>query len=183
MPSEDWISELKAGRRESALEKLRKEEPSPSNVYSLGAAYMWISDFQSALAHFDRQIRTRADSTSDFLYGMAGAASWCLGNEALAIEYWRNGTQAKRAIAGENAHSSSAVCSFCSQTRNFLYYRSCGTNGQKIGQSLENRLARRHRRVHSWNCHRTTNTRKNRTQERFRAPYSAIVAIGTVQAA
>ena len=36
---------------------------------------------------------------------MAGAAAWCLGQEALALKHWRNGAKAKRGIAGANTRT------------------------------------------------------------------------------
>jgi hypothetical protein len=106
-PKPDWIAELKVGRTQQALDMLRKERPSPSNHYSLGAAYMWAGDYQAALVHFDERIRNHRPGTppGDLDYGMAGAAAWCLGQETLALKHWQKGTKAKRGIAGANTRT------------------------------------------------------------------------------
>jgi tetratricopeptide (TPR) repeat protein len=99
MLSEDsWIDELRADRTDQALDHLQQQlSTSPlfgSNYFSLGAVYMWSGDYQSAFAHFDKQIREKLPSNSagDQAFGMAGAAAWCLGDEKLAVKYWRKGT-------------------------------------------------------------------------------------------
>jgi tetratricopeptide (TPR) repeat protein len=107
MPTDSWIDELRADRIDQALDHLRQELQSPSNYYSLGAVYMWSEDYQSALVHFDEQIRAALprNPPSDLTFGMAGAAAWCLGDEKLAIEYWRKGTTAGYAVAGANTRT------------------------------------------------------------------------------
>jgi hypothetical protein len=87
--------------------ELRALHSYPSNYYTLGAVYMWSGDYRSALAHFDEQIRVALplNSPADSTFGMAGAAAWCLGDEKLAIEYWRMGTTAKYAVAGANTRT------------------------------------------------------------------------------
>jgi hypothetical protein len=45
------------------------------------------------------------NAPADSTFGMAGAAAWCLGEEKLAIKYWRNGTTADYAIAGSNTRT------------------------------------------------------------------------------
>ena len=111
MLGDSWIDELRADRIAEVVDYLRKElrAPSmyPSNYYSLGAVYMWSGDYRSALAHFDEQIRAALlrNAPGDSTFGMAGAAAWCLGDEKLAIEYWRNGTTAKYAVAGANTRT------------------------------------------------------------------------------
>jgi hypothetical protein len=103
-PKSDWIAELRAGRTQQALDMLRKERPSPSNHYSLGAACMWAADYQAALAHFDEEIRNHRSGHSrlpwhvakppgDIDYGMAGAAAWCLGQKTLALKHWQEGAK------------------------------------------------------------------------------------------
>jgi hypothetical protein len=54
---------------------------------SLGAVLIWKGDFQAALAHFDGQIEADGPPTgrSDFDYGMASVAAWCLGDFKQAI--------------------------------------------------------------------------------------------------
>jgi tetratricopeptide (TPR) repeat protein len=105
---DSWTDELRADRIAQVVDYLRKElralRSYPSNYYTLGAVYMWSGDYRSALAHFDEQIRAALplNAPADSTFGMAGAAAWCLGDEKLAIEYWRNGTTAKYAVAGAN---------------------------------------------------------------------------------
>jgi hypothetical protein len=111
MPS-DWIDELRADRIGQALDNLRLQLQSPSlfpsNYYSLGAVYMWSGDYKSALAHFDEQIRAGLprNPAGDAAFAMAGAAAWCLGNEKLAVNYWREGTTPAFAVAGANTRTS-----------------------------------------------------------------------------
>jgi len=107
MATETWIEELRAGRANKALDQLRQERPSPSNFASLGAAYMWAGDFQSALAHFQKQIQSPPPQRSpgDLEFGMAGSAAWCLGDTKLAIQYWRKGTEAAYAVGGANTRT------------------------------------------------------------------------------
>lgn len=111
MLGDSWIDELRADRIAQVVDYLRKELQSrrlyPSNYYSLGAVYMWSGDYQSALAHFDEQIRAALSTNvpGDSTFGMAGAAAWCLGDQKLAIEYWRNGTTAAYAVGGANART------------------------------------------------------------------------------
>jgi hypothetical protein len=72
---------------------------------------MWSGDYRSALAHFDEQIRAALplnaplNAPGDSTFGMAGAAAWCLGDQKLAINYWRNGTTAEYAIGGANTRT------------------------------------------------------------------------------
>jgi hypothetical protein len=111
MLGDSWIDELRSDRIAEVVDHLRKElqTPSlyPSNYYSLGAVYMWSGDYRSALAHFDEQIRAALprNAPADSTFGMAGAAAWCLGDEKLAVKYWRNGTTAKYAVAGANTRT------------------------------------------------------------------------------
>lgn len=97
---------------DAALDQLRRNELlsdafSPSDYYSLGAAYMWLGDYESALTHFDEQIRAGfpRNVPSDGTFGMAGAAAWCLGDEQSAIKYWRKGTSVRYAVAGANTRT------------------------------------------------------------------------------
>jgi len=111
MLGDSWIDELRAEHTVQVVDYLRRELQTPrlypSNYHSLGAVYIWSGDYQSALAHFDEQIRAALprNAPGDSTFGMAGAAAWCLGDEKLAIEYWRNGTTAKYAIGGANTRT------------------------------------------------------------------------------
>jgi tetratricopeptide (TPR) repeat protein len=106
MLGDSWIDELRSDRIAEVVDHLRKElqTPSlyPSNYYSLGAVYLWSGDYRSALAHFDKQIGAALPGNvpGDSSFAMAGAAAWCLGDEKLAIKYWRDGTTAKYAVGG-----------------------------------------------------------------------------------
>ena len=51
-PKPDWTAELRVGHAEQAIDMLRKERPSPSNHYSLGAAYMWTGGLPSGACPF-----------------------------------------------------------------------------------------------------------------------------------
>jgi hypothetical protein len=111
MPGDSWIDELRADRIDQAIDHLRQELRTtrlfPSNYYSLGAAYMWSGDYQSAFAHFDEQIRARLPNNpaGDAAFSMAGVAAWCLGDEKLAVKYWRRGTTPGYAVAGANTRT------------------------------------------------------------------------------
>jgi tetratricopeptide (TPR) repeat protein len=111
MLGDSWIDELRADHTVQIVDYLRRELQTsrlyPNNYYSLGAVYMWSGDYQSALAHFDEQIRAALprNAPGDSTFGMAGAAAWCLGDEKRAIKYWRNGTSAKYAIGGANTRT------------------------------------------------------------------------------
>jgi hypothetical protein len=111
MRGDSWIDELRSERIAEVVDHLRKElqTPSlyPSNYRSLGAVYMWSGEYRSALSHFDEQIRAALprNEPADSTFGMAGAAAWCLGEEKLAVNYWRNGTTAKYAVAGANTRT------------------------------------------------------------------------------
>ena len=107
MLGDSWIDELRSDRIAQVVDHLRKELQTPSNYYSLGAVYMWSGEYRSALEHFDEQIRAALprNPPADSTLGMAGAAAWCLGDEKLAIKYWRNGTTAKYAVAGANTRT------------------------------------------------------------------------------
>ena len=111
MLGDSWIDELRAGHTDEVVDYLRKELQTdrlyPSNYYSLGAVYMWSGDYRSALTHFDEQIRAALprNTPGDSTFGMAGAAAWCLGDEKLAIKYWRNGTAAGYAVGGGNTRT------------------------------------------------------------------------------
>jgi len=112
MIDDGWIDEVRAERIKEAIEHLRQAVRSdahyPSNYRSLGAAYMWSGDYQSALTHFEEQIRAKLhrNPPSDAVYGMAGAAAWCLGEEKAALKYWRQGTSPGYAEAGANSRTS-----------------------------------------------------------------------------
>ena len=111
MLGDSWIDELRSDHVAQVIDHLRKELQAaslyPSNYYSLGAVHMWSGDYNSALAHFDEQIRAALPRNvpGDSTFGMAGTAAWCLGDEKLAIKYWRDGTDAKYAIAGANTRT------------------------------------------------------------------------------
>jgi tetratricopeptide (TPR) repeat protein len=111
MLGDSWVDELRADRTAQVVDYLRKElqtpDLHPSNYYSLGAVYMWSGDYRSALAHFDEQILAALprNAPSDSTFGMAGAAAWCLGDEKLAIKYWRKGTTAGYAVGGANTRT------------------------------------------------------------------------------
>ena len=111
MVGDSWIDELRSDHIAEVVDHLRKELQTPnlypSNYYSLGAVYMWSEDYRSAFAHFDEQIRAALPRNvpADSTFGMAGAAAWCLGEERLAVNYWRNGTTAKYADAGANTRT------------------------------------------------------------------------------
>lgn len=108
MATDAWTDKLRDGHVKEALDELRQEASSPSHFLSLGAAYMWTGDFSSALAHFDKPIRTppRHRSPSDIEFAMAGAAAWCVGDMKLASNYWQRGTKAGYAIGGANTRTS-----------------------------------------------------------------------------
>jgi tetratricopeptide (TPR) repeat protein len=111
MLGDSWIDELRADRIAEVVDYLRKELQTPhlhpSNYYSLGAVYMWSGDYRSALAHFDEQIRAALprNAPGDSTFGMAGSAAWCLGDEKLAIKYWRKGTTTQYAVGGANTRT------------------------------------------------------------------------------
>lgn len=111
MLGDSWIDELRSDRTTEVIDHLRKELQTPrlypSNYYSLGAVYMWSAEYRSALAHFDEKIRAQLPSNipGDADFGMAGAAAWCLGDEKLAVKYWREGSTAGYAVGGANTRT------------------------------------------------------------------------------
>ena len=147
MLGDSWIDELRADRIPQVVDYLREELQAlrmyPSNYYSLGAVYMWSGEYRSALAHFDEQIRAALPSNvpADSSFGMAGAAAWCLGDEKLAINYWRKGTTAGYAGAGANT-----------RTELLLYAASLLNPATFRVESVEQLLIKkaRHWRVKNW---------------------------------
>jgi len=148
MLNDSWIDDLRAGRVDEALDQLRHNELlsdtfSPSDYYSLGAVYMWSGDYQSALTHFDEQIRARLprNSPGDSTFGMAGAAAWCLGDEKSAIKYWRKGITAGYAVGGANT-----------RTELFLYAASVLKPDSFSTESAEKLLLKKasHWRIKNW---------------------------------
>ena len=147
MLGDSWIDELRSDRIAEVVDHLRKELQSPSlypsNHYSLGAVYMWSGDYRSALAHFDERIRAALprNAPADSTFGMAGAAAWCLGDEKLAVEYWRNGTTAEYAVAGANT-----------RTELLLYAASLLNSATFRTESAEQLLIKKagHWRVKNW---------------------------------
>jgi len=147
MPPDSWIDQLRLHRIDEALDHLRLELKSPgnypSNYYSLGAAYMWSGDYQSALAHFDEQIRAALprNPPGDLAFGIAGSAAWCLGDEKSAVAYWRKGTTPGYSVAGANTRTSL-----------LLYAASVRKPGTLATESATKLLAQKtnHWRVKNW---------------------------------
>ena len=102
MPTETWVEDLRAGRNDVAFDHLRRDRPSPSKFYSLGAVYMWAGEIQQTLDHFRGYIQDPPlyGPPSDLAFGMAGAAAWCLGDERLAVKFWGNGIAAGATVGG-----------------------------------------------------------------------------------
>src|SRR5438552_15611155 len=69
---------------------------------------MWAGHYQSALSHFEEQIRAKLPRSQpgDAAVGMAGTDAWCLNDEKAAIKHWRQGTTPGYAIAGVNTRTS-----------------------------------------------------------------------------
>jgi len=80
------------------LEKYN-EKPSTSHTMSLGVAYLWIEDYESAWTHFQHAIATQR-WTSDSYYGMAGTAKWCSNEPEAAMECWKSGLDCDYGDAG-----------------------------------------------------------------------------------
>ena len=86
-----------------ALEAMRLEYGemrTPSHIMALGVAFMWLKMYQQAFDHFDEVIRSAPRGPvanprrSAGVFGMAGAAKWCLGNRGAAVDQWRAGLTA-----------------------------------------------------------------------------------------
>ncbi len=107
MASEKWLDQLKAGMHDEAIEELKHSEAYrriPASLeLNIGVAHMWAEDYQAALMHF-RAMLPRAHR-GDIDYGMAGSAAWCLGQEEIAVDYWKKGVDAPYAIAGANTRT------------------------------------------------------------------------------
>ena len=74
-------------------------DASTSAAMELGVAYLWIGEFQAAFDHFNDFNRNHPHHAT-VTYGMAGAAKWCLGKPAEAIDEWRSGLDCEFADAG-----------------------------------------------------------------------------------
>jgi hypothetical protein len=65
----------------------------------LGAAYLWVEDYQAAEKHFQHAIES-ARNVGDTFYGMAGVARWCRDDAHAAVRHWSSGLDAPYAIGG-----------------------------------------------------------------------------------
>lgn len=74
------------------------QEWDASEIMELGNVYMWLRKYRHALQHFQKALRTYPNTICCF-YGMAGTASWCLGEEEEAVDLWRQGLKAQYADA------------------------------------------------------------------------------------
>lgn len=99
----NWLEELWAGRTVRALELLREEPDSRDKKYSLGSIYMWTYEFELALSHFEKLLDQ--PDRSDFFFGMAGAAAWCIGDKKQATRHWRAGVTAPATVGGANTRT------------------------------------------------------------------------------
>ena len=75
------------------------ENPNGSNTMSLGIAYLWLHEYQSAWSHFRNALETRG-AKGDVYFGMAGVAMWCLDRPSDAVAEWRAGVKANYARGG-----------------------------------------------------------------------------------
>jgi len=93
---------LRIGKTEIGIDLLASEyekQPSPSAIRSLGIAYLWTQDYETAWNHFQNAIK-HARWSSDDEYGMAGVAKWCEGQAKEAVECWRAGLKCDYGDAG-----------------------------------------------------------------------------------
>lgn len=92
---------LRAGNAKKGFALIKRrhaKEGTPSDIISLGAAYLWLGEYQSAWDHFHAANQAYPRQLSDF-YGMAGVAKWCLGDHTEAVRQWRTGLDAHYADA------------------------------------------------------------------------------------
>ena len=93
---------LRKGEKRQGVDVLLEkynEKPSTSHTMSLGVAYLWIEDYESAWTHFQHAIATQR-WTSDSYYGMAGTAKWCSNEPEAAMECWKSGLDCDYGDAG-----------------------------------------------------------------------------------
>ena len=96
--SDPWLS-LRIGNISEALQIFERscdKEPTPSHIMELGVAYLWVRQYERARQHFGKAIEEFPLSMSSF-YGMAGTATWCLGNITEAVRQWQDGLESKYA--------------------------------------------------------------------------------------
>jgi hypothetical protein len=94
--NEAWAL-LRAGQTEEGLAQFRRAcdlQATPSHVMELGVAYLWSEQYETASDHFHWAVKKYPNSISEF-YGMAGAASWCLGQFSEAAGDWSDGLSAQ----------------------------------------------------------------------------------------
>lgn len=103
MAATKWLEELWAGRTVMALSLLQEERESSGKLYSLGSIYMWTYEFQLALSHFEKLLDK--PYRSDFFFGMAGTAAWCIGDKKRATRHWRMGVSAPNTVGGANTRT------------------------------------------------------------------------------
>lgn len=83
---------MRAGNVAEALRGMREQldaNNTPSYVMQLGAALMWLHEYESAFEHFDCANQVHPKLNAGF-YGMAGAAKWCLGHFDEAVVQWHH---------------------------------------------------------------------------------------------
>jgi tetratricopeptide (TPR) repeat protein len=96
------VAEALRQMRESFDEEWTPEYSMPSctsEALELGAAYLWLKDYESAREHldkFNRQYPRHAHNT----YDMAGVARWCIGKRDEAVDQWRRGLDVDYADSG-----------------------------------------------------------------------------------
>jgi hypothetical protein len=88
---------IRAGATDDGVHQLRAEyleRPDASRAIELGAALLWVRNYQAAWEVF-HEARRHERWTNSTYFGMAGVAKWCLNDEGEAIEEWRAGLEAQ----------------------------------------------------------------------------------------
>ena len=92
MPNDYWEL-LRTGKLDEGLHRMREAflgESGTSEAMELGVAYLWTERYAAAWDHFYHVIQDHPLDAS-CIYGMAGAAKWCLDEPEYAVYWWREG--------------------------------------------------------------------------------------------
>src|SRR6516162_4343924 len=83
---------LKAGLREKALQRLKKEyqeDPDLPTLISLGIGYLWAKDYRNAILSFETCVEQFPNMPG--AHQWAGVAHWCSDQPSKAVDVWQSG--------------------------------------------------------------------------------------------
>lgn len=98
--------QLRVGNIDEAIAYLQEayqRQKTPMWATSLGVAYLWAGQYQTAWTHFMTAIDDYRMSNALF-YGMAGVARWCVGEPSEAVRSWQDGLRADHADNAGGIH-------------------------------------------------------------------------------